>query len=97
MTLNVVREQWKRIVFMQTNREDVGKRYLEIVIPVPKDRKAADDASREFREYYTTIAEARSKLSGYLERVKDHHFFVTGAESEVGEAGIGGRGRCRGR
>lgn len=28
MTLKVVRDQWKRVVFMQTNREDVGSRYL---------------------------------------------------------------------
>ena len=36
-TLNVVRDQWRRVIFMQTNREDVGDRYLDIRVPVPKD------------------------------------------------------------
>ena len=57
MTLNVVRQQWNRVVFMQTNREDVGQRYLEIEVPVPpivKKRKRyqtlSDDTSRRLHE-----------------------------------------------
>jgi type I restriction enzyme M protein len=81
MTLKIVRDQWKRVVFMQTNREDVGKRYHEIRIPVPPSREIADRVSAPFRDYYTTIAEARSKLAGYLASAGDHHFFVSGAEA----------------
>jgi hypothetical protein len=81
MTLKIVREQWKRVVFMQTNREDVGKRYLEIRIPVPPSREVADRVSAPFRDYYTTIAKVRSKLAGYLAATGDHHFFVSGAEA----------------
>src|SRR3974390_699604 len=50
MTLNIVRDQWKRIVFMQTNREDVGGRFLEIEIPVPPSRAEADRVSAPFRD-----------------------------------------------
>jgi len=81
MTLKLVRDQWKRVIFMQTNREDVGKRYLELSIPIPKNPKIGHEVSESFRSYYTTIAEARSKLSTYLARENDHHFFVSGAEA----------------
>ena len=65
---------------MQTNREDVGKRYLEISIPVPPSRKRADEVSKPFRDYYETISLARIELQKYLLATKAHHFFVSGAE-----------------
>lgn len=80
MTLSVVRDQWERVVFMQTNREDVGDRYLEIKIPVPKTKGAGERVSSVFRSYYQTVAEARKSLSDYLAK-GDHHFFVSGAEA----------------
>jgi hypothetical protein len=80
MTLKIVRDQWRRVVFMQTNREDVGKRYLEIEIPVPPNRQTADEVSKPFKDYYETISHARSELQKYLQDTKAHHFFVSGAE-----------------
>lgn len=80
MTLKIVRDQWKRVVFMQTNREDVGKRYLEISIPVPKSGEIARKVSEPFRTYFQTIATARAAFSDYLATSGDHHFFVSGAE-----------------
>lgn len=80
MTLKVVRNQWRRVIFMQTNREDVGKRFLEIEIPVPPNRKAADAISKPFREYYMSIANARTQIASYLLESNAHHFFVAGAE-----------------
>ena len=85
MTLKVVRDQWKRIVFMQTNREDVGKRYLEISVPVPLDEMAGREASKAFRDYYTTLSEARADFAEYLSSSKSHHFFVSGAEPPAPE------------
>lgn len=87
MTLRIVREQWKRVVFMQTNREDVGERYLEIKIPVPSSREIGDNASEAFRIYFKALANARSEFSGYLAQGSEHHFFVSGVEPpEVDEA-----------
>jgi type I restriction enzyme M protein len=80
LSLKVVRDQWRRIIFMQTNREDVGKRYLEVLLPVPPTRHQADEISEPFRAYYKTLAKSRSTLSEYLNREKKHHFFVSGAE-----------------
>lgn len=79
MTLKIVRDQWRRIVFMQTNREDVGKRFLEIRIPIAKDRRAADLVSEAFRNYYLSVARARVELGAYLQESADHHFFVGGS------------------
>lgn len=78
LSLKVVRDQWKRIVFMQTNREDVGQRFREIKIPVPKLSEDGVRVSAEFRNYYTKLATARSELGNYLSLTGRHHFFVTG-------------------
>jgi len=80
MSLKVVRDQWRRVVFMQTNREDVGKRYLEIEIPLAPNRQRADEASKPFKKYYQAISQARTELQKYLLGTKAHHFFVSGAE-----------------
>lgn len=85
LTLKVVREQWRRVVFMQTNREDVGKRYLEIEIPLPPNEKRAAEVSESFRKYFTTIAVARTQLVEYLDTDRQHHFFVSGADSTIPE------------
>jgi len=87
LSLKVVRNQWRRIIFMQTNREDVGKRYLEILLPVPPTGKRAEEISQPFRTYYQTLATARSSLSDYLNQDKQHHFFVSGAEELVAPDG----------
>lgn len=81
LSLKIVRDQWRRVVFMQTNREDVGKRFLEIEIPVPPNSKRAKEVSNAFRSYYQTIASARENLIAYLNEDKAHHFFVSGAET----------------
>jgi type I restriction enzyme M protein len=83
MTLKIVRAQWKRVVFMQTNREDVGNRYLEIEIPVPPSRTEADRVSEAFRNYYKSIANSRLALGTYLRNSGAHHFFVAGADEVV--------------
>lgn len=59
LDLPLVKRQWKRVVFMQTNREDVGARYREIEIPVPPDRAAAEAVSRHYRDYYEGLAALR--------------------------------------
>jgi hypothetical protein len=87
MTLTIVRNQWKRIVFMQTNREDVGRRYLEIRIPLPPSRDKADKVSDPFRNYFQLLAKARISFGDYLASSQAHHFFVAGAEEFAREEG----------
>lgn len=90
MTLKIVRDQWKRVVFMQTNREDVGDRYMEIEIPVAPSAERATEISEPFRSYFLAIARAREAFREYLDK-SDHHFFVSGGEvpSELDDAPTG--------
>jgi hypothetical protein len=87
LTLKIVRDQWRRVIFMQTNREDVGKRYLEIEIPVAPTAQRAEEVSKAFRDYYKSLAIARKNLVDYLHSDHAHHFFVSGAEVDLIEAG----------
>lgn len=60
LCLKPVRRQWTRVALMQTNREDVGDRYREIILPKPE--AWAKQVSQPFRDYFTTIAKAREKF-----------------------------------
>ena len=76
LSLTVVRQQWDRVVLMQTNREDVGKRYLEIELPVPPDRATADTVAAAFKDYYGGMARLRKVFTASLDSGGDHHFFL---------------------
>lgn len=78
LSLDVVRAQWERVVFMQTNREDVGKRMLEIVIPVPKNIEAAEKYSKSFKEYYMSLETSRTKFIDELKKSKFQHHIHLG-------------------
>ena len=71
LCLQAVREQWRRIVLMQTNREDCGDRYREIILPMPPSRKWAEKHSKAFKCYFSAVAEAR--LS-FIRSVQNSHF-----------------------
>lgn len=76
LSLKVVRKQWNRVVFMQTNREDVGERYLEVRIPWPTDPQAGIAVSQDFREYYEGIDLLRKRFVRALATSSDHHVFL---------------------
>lgn len=59
LSLLETRTQWSRITLMQTNREDVGNRYREIVIPKPPTKDWAESVSLSFKQYFTKLAEAK--------------------------------------
>ncbi|MEU2348793.1 hypothetical protein [Modestobacter sp. NPDC049651] len=85
MTLTIVRDQWRRVIFMQTNREDVGGRYLEIEIPIAPTAERANEVSAAFRAYYTSLAEAREGLRDFLTAEPHHHFFIGSAHDPVAD------------
>lgn len=62
LDLDAVRKQWSRVVFMQTNREDLGNRYREIRIPVPDTGEHGELVSSHYRKYYRSIAQLRSEF-----------------------------------
>ena len=55
MNLPVVRKQWERIIFMQTNREDVGDRFLEILLPISRSKEISDAISKPYKTYFESI------------------------------------------
>lgn len=61
-SLRPVRDQWRRIALMQTNREDCGDRYREILLPKPPETAWAHRVSNPFRAYFTSIANARGEF-----------------------------------
>lgn len=78
LSLETVRNQWKRVILMQTNREDVGNRYLQIKIPIPHNIKVARAVSSGFREYYMELSLARNKLYKSLHADEYKHIFQLG-------------------
>lgn len=52
LRLKDVQKQWERVIFMQTNREDLGDRYRLIEIPYTEDSNAAKKVSQAYREYF---------------------------------------------
>lgn len=80
LSLRVVRAQWRRVIFMQTNREDVGHRYKEIILPIPPDGRSATAASKEFRDYFRGLAKMRSAFAEYLADDGLHHFTLSGGD-----------------
>jgi type I restriction enzyme M protein len=74
LSLKEVSAQWQRVTLMQTNREDVGNRYMEIRIPVPMSPKWASEVSKPFRKYFTTLAD--SKQDFIVETDKDEFDYI---------------------
>lgn len=62
LCLQAVRDQWRRIVLMQTNREDCGDRYREIIVPMPPSSKWARERSAAFKQYFSSVAVAKAKF-----------------------------------
>ncbi|MCY1137649.1 hypothetical protein OWR29_06525 [Actinoplanes sp. Pm04-4] len=85
MSLRTVRRQWDRIVFMQTNREDVGARFRQIRIPIAPSREQADEVSKPFRDYYLGMQELRQKFLDHLSESDRYHIFLSSAEAVAEE------------
>ena len=70
LMLPKVQAQWDRVVFMQTNREDLGDRWREVEIPVPGSREDAKRYSKTVREYYEGLSRLRTSLNAALAKWK---------------------------
>ena len=66
LMLPAVQKQWGRVIFMQTNREDLGSRWREIEIPVPPTRERAAELSKAVKDYYCGIAGLQANLIASL-------------------------------
>jgi len=81
LCLRAVREQWRRVALMQTNREDCGMRHREIRLPLPPSAEQARAASASFRAYFTRVAKAKTE---FLDSVsQDHDRFIASVFSSM--------------
>lgn len=63
MSLKVVRDQYQFLVLMQTNREDLGARWREVLIPIRQDGlKLWGDPVRKYVEGTVAIQDARKEI-----------------------------------
>lgn len=62
LSLLETRYQWSRVTLMQTNREDVGNRYKEVLLPFPKSIEWAEAVSKPFASYFKGIADAKKQF-----------------------------------
>ena len=60
MRLRDVQRQWQRVIFMQTNREDLGDRYRLIEIPYTDNKAAAERVSQCYRDYFVGLNELQN-------------------------------------
>jgi hypothetical protein len=47
---------------MQTNREDCGNRYREVILPNPPSKEWANSVAKPFADYFTALATAREEF-----------------------------------
>ncbi|MBI3090757.1 MAG: hypothetical protein HYY96_08820 [Candidatus Tectomicrobia bacterium] len=71
LSLKAVRDQWHRIALMQTNREDCGLRFREVLLPKPMNKAWAEKVSEPFRSYFTRISNAKS---AFIDRVRSSQY-----------------------
>jgi type I restriction enzyme M protein len=93
LCLRPVRDQWRRIALMQTNREDLGSRYREIRLPWPEEGLGAQEwmrlRSKDFRAYFEGIATAKEHFIGALSGADVDYIasvFANRTEAAAGEA-----------
>ena len=59
-SLNVVHDQFKYLVLMQMNREDLGRRYRDLILPIPRTHNGREKWTKPVRRYIDAMAAARS-------------------------------------
>lgn len=63
MSLKVVNEQFRYLVLMQMNREDLGERYQEVLLPIPRSADVRARWSKPIGDYFTAQTAARDSYS----------------------------------
>jgi len=62
-SLRSVHDQFNFLVLMQMNREDLGDRYKELLLPLPKSAAKREEWARPIREFFEASARARARES----------------------------------
>lgn len=59
---------------MQMNREDLGERYREVLLPIPGDKRLREQWSRPIADYFTALAATRESYDRLAESLRPDLF-----------------------
>lgn len=59
LSLRAVHDQFRYLVLMQMNREDLGLRYREVLLPIPRKQDDREAWAKPIREYFEATVKAR--------------------------------------
>jgi type I restriction enzyme M protein len=74
MSLRVVHDQFKFLVLMQMNREDLGRRYRELLIPLPRDEDRRQAWAQPIRDYFEAVTKARASYDALASQLDPRLF-----------------------
>ena len=74
LSLRVVNNQFRFLVQMQTNREDLGMRLLELKIPIPNEDTVRLQWERPAKDYIRSLVDARKSYEMLLKNLGAAHF-----------------------
>ena len=74
-SLKQVIHQYDSLVLMQTNREDLGDRWKEVFIPIPKNDEKRDEIENAVKGYFDGLVTAREKVSNISRALGDENFY----------------------
>ncbi len=74
MSLRVVNDQFRYLVLMQTNREDLGRRVREITLPIPKECGKREGWERHVQGYFSSLGKAHAEYQRLLDALDGSQF-----------------------
>ena len=74
MSLRIVNEQFKFLVLMQMNREDLGDRYKELLLPIPRKKAQRENWSKPIADYFAALTLAHKKYTGVTKHFNSEMF-----------------------
>ena len=74
LSLRVVNDQFRFLVQMQTNREDLGRRLFELKIPVPEDTTVRERWEQPAEDYFRAQVGARESYRTLIDNLGASHF-----------------------
>ena len=74
LSLRVVNDQFRFLVQMQTNREDLGRRLLDLKIPVPNDDAVRKQWEQPVEDYFRAQVRARESYRALIDNLGASHF-----------------------
>ena len=69
MSLSVVNNQFRHLVLMQTNREDLGRRILELKLPIPNGNAERERWGRHVKRYFEALSKAHAEYGRLLDTI----------------------------